>query len=211
MGLLEDLLHGAINMGGRAAPRAPMQPAPGGASLGASGGGMGRIMMMLLPIVLSMLAHRGQRGAGLGAPAQRGPGLGAGTGGGGLGDILGNILGGGQPGGGGGGGLGSVLGGLLNGFQNAGYGQQALSWVGTGENEPIPAHAVEQVLGPGSVAEIAQRAGLGEEETRQGLAVLLPAVVDHLTPEGTIPNEGALVDSVDALAARLEQGDDRQA
>src|SRR4029079_7308518 len=122
MGPLEDLLRGAINTGGSPAPRAPMQPAPGGASLGASGG-IGRIMMMLLPIVLSMLTQRGQQGAGLGVPAQRGPGLGAGMGGGGLGDILGNILGGGaQRGGGGGGGLGSVLGGLLNGFQNAGYG-----------------------------------------------------------------------------------------
>jgi len=179
-----------------------MQPGPGGASLGA-GGGMGRIMMMLLPIVLSMLAQRGQRGAGVDVPAQRGPGLGAGMGGGGLGDILGNILGGGAPGGGGGGGLGSVLGGLLNGFQNAGYGQQALSWVGTGENEPIPEHAVEQVLGPGSVAEIAQRAGLGEDETRQGLAALLPAVVDHLTPDGSVPDEGSLVASVESLAARL--------
>src|SRR5262245_58715512 len=118
MGFLDDLLGGV--MGGAAG-----QPEPGRRQAQA-GGGMGPGMMALLPVVLQMLASRGSR-----------------QGGGGLGDILGQVLGGGQPGGGG---IGDVLGGLtgrgaapggdagglgdlLERMQRTGYGDQARSWV----------------------------------------------------------------------------------
>ncbi len=80
---------------------------------GASGVGSGlmsKILPMLAPIVMSMIAKRI-----FGGGAQQG------SGGGGLGDVLGNVLGGGQQSSGGGG-LGDVLGSVLGGGQSSGGG-----------------------------------------------------------------------------------------
>src|SRR5687768_10964565 len=104
MGLLDDLLRGGAGMG--------RTPRPHPTSMGGNAN-MSRVLMTLLPIVLSMLAQRRRQGT----PQQSdlGPGMGGGNRGGGLGDILGGMLGGGGPLGGGtanapGGG---ILGGLL--------------------------------------------------------------------------------------------------
>jgi uncharacterized protein YidB (DUF937 family) len=221
MGILDDLLAsaagsgGAGGMGGRggvgdlggAARRAP---AP---SQAPSGGGMSSVLMALLPVVLSMLASRG-------GGAQQG---GLGAGGGGLGDILGQVLGGGaQRGGtsaGGGGGLEDILGGMLGGggggggmgglgglleqMARAGYGDQARSWVGTGQNQPISPDALEQIFGHGGLAEIARQAGVSESDASRGLSELLPEVVDRVTPGGQVPDLDQLAASVSDLSRRL--------
>jgi uncharacterized protein YidB (DUF937 family) len=218
MGLLDDLL-GQIGGGAGTEP----QPRPQPTSVGANSG-MGRILMALLPVVLSMLARRSQaggRGTSDLAPGGTGGGggglgdilgdvLGGGGarggagrgGGGGLGDVLGDVLGGGARGGGAGGGMGG-LGDLLEQFKRAGFGQQAQSWVSTGANQPIPPDAVEKVFGPGALGEIARQAGLSQQETAQGLAQLLPEVVDKVTPEGTVPDPNSLLESVQALGRRV--------
>lgn len=179
MGLLDDLLGQlAGSTSGRGDERAPTGGGPTG---------IGRIMIALLPVVLAMLANRrGDR------PAD--PNV-ASTGGG-LGDVLGQVLGGSSRGAGG-------LGGLLEQLQRAGFGDQARSWVGTGTNQPLPPNAVEQVFGRGALAEIARRAGLSERDASQGLSQLMPEVVDRVTPDGRVPDEGALLDSVESLAKRL--------
>jgi uncharacterized protein YidB (DUF937 family) len=200
MGLLEDLLGqlgGGAGMGRQPLPRRSPQPAPG------ANGGMSRVLMALLPVVLSMLARRQQR-----RQDQRLPGDGAGAGGGGgLGDILGGMLGGGSPSdlGPSSGNLGpGGLGDLLERFERAGFGRQAQSWVAVGPSDSIPADAVEKVFGPGALAEIARRAGLSERETAQGMAQLLPEVVDHVTPDGTVPDSNSLLASVEALSERMK-------
>jgi uncharacterized protein YidB (DUF937 family) len=212
MGILDDLLAsaaghgGAGGMGGKgdlggAARRAP---AP---SQAPSGGGTSSVLMALLPVVLAMLANRG----GGAQPA----------GGGGLGDILGQVLGGGaQPRGGGGledllggllggggaragaGGLGG-LGGLLEQMARAGYGDQARSWVGTGQNMPLSPEALEQIFGHGGLSEIARQAGVSEADATRGLAELLPEVVDRVTPGGQVPDFDQLTASVSDLSRRL--------
>lgn len=208
MGLLEDLLASAMSgqgMGGQqAGGRAQQAPS--------AGGGMGNILMALLPVVLAMLANRGG-----GAQAGTGSGMG---GGGGLGDILGQVLGGGQRGGAGGMGdiLGQILGGgaaqsgmgglgsLLEGFQRAGFGEQADSWVGTGENKPISPEAIEQVFGRGGLEAIARQAGISEADASRGLSELLPEVVNRVTPDGQVPDLDSLTASVEALARQYRSG-----
>jgi hypothetical protein len=88
------------------------------AKLGAAGpgggGAMQRLLPMLAPIVMAYLAKQ---------MTQRGGQPQASPGGGGLGDVLGGMLGGGGQGRGapsGGGGLGDVLGGMLGGAQGRG-------------------------------------------------------------------------------------------
>jgi uncharacterized protein YidB (DUF937 family) len=152
---------------------------------------MGAILMALMPVVLGMLAKRGN------APqAGFGQGQGQGGGGGGLGDLIGGMLGGGAAAGGG-------LGDLLQRFQQAGYGEQAQSWVGTGQNLPIPADIIGQIFGSGSLSQIAQQAGLSEHEASEGLSQLLPEVVDRVTPGGQVPDLDQLSASVEALSRQF--------
>jgi uncharacterized protein YidB (DUF937 family) len=152
---------------------------------------MGAILMALMPVVLGMLAKRGN------APqAGIGQGQGQGGGSGGLGDLIGGMLGGGAAAGGG-------LGDLLQRFQQAGYGEQAQSWVGTGQNLPIPADIIGQIFGSGSLSQIAQQAGLSEHEASEGLSQLLPEVVDRVTPGGQVPDLDQLSASVEALARQF--------
>ena len=99
----------------------------------------------------------------------------------------------------GGGGLGDILGR----FSQRGYGQQAASWVGTGSNEPLPAQAIDDVFGEDELQQMAQQAGISPEEARSGLSELLPDVVDHFTPGGTVPEGNTLTDSVDDYLKRL--------
>src|SRR4029453_7446947 len=95
------------------------------------------------------------------------------------------------------------LGDLLEQFQRAGYGDQARSWVGTGRNEPLPPGALEEVFGRGGMAEIARRAGVSERDASQGLSQLMPEVVDRGTPDGRVPEDNALLASVESLSKRL--------
>ena len=176
MGLLDDLMG---QLAGNATARNvdPSESAPSRGS-----GGLGTVMVALLPVVLGMLRGREQQ-AGSGQSA-----------GGGLSDILGQVIGGGRGGG---------LGGLLDQFQAAGFGEQARSWVGTGQNMPIPPDALERVFGRDGIAEIARRAGVSEQDASRGLSQLMPEVVDRVTPQGEMPPAASLLASVDALAKRL--------
>lgn len=198
MGLLDDLLAGAA---GGAGPGRPAQPQR-------SAGGTNAALLALLPIVLSMLASRGAAGSG---SREAGPGgglgdllgqmMGAGQRGGGLGDILGQVLGGAGAGSGPGGLAG--LGGLLRQFESAGLGEQARSWVSPGQNQPLPADALGRVFGQDGLATIARMAGLSESETTTGLAQLLPEIIDRATPEGRVPDDDQLAGSLQDLLRRL--------
>ena len=79
--------------------------------------------------------------------------------------------------------------GLLAKFQQAGMGQQAQSWIGTGQNMPISPDALSQIFGQGQLGQIAQQMGMSHEQAADGLAQALPGVVDHMTPGGEIPEE----------------------
>jgi uncharacterized protein YidB (DUF937 family) len=131
-------------------------------------------------------------------------GGGAQRGGGGLGDILGGMLGGGAAGGGGASAGG--LGGLLEQMSRAGYGEQARSWVGTGQNMPIAPDAREEIFGRDGIAAIARQAGISESDASQGLSELLPEVVNHVTPGGEVPDLDSLSANVGDLSERFGLG-----
>ena len=187
MGLLDDLLGGLAGqgMGGRAQQQ-PRQA-------GAGGAGMSSVLVALMPIVLGMLSNRGRQ---IGAPNQMNVGPGAG---GGLADVLGQVLGGAA------GGRGTMggLGGLLEQLQHAGFGEQVDSWVSRGANKPIPPDAMTQIFGRDGIEQISRQAGISEDEASRGLSELLPEVVDRVTPDGDVPDGGALTNSVEDLARRF--------
>jgi len=116
--------------------------------------------------------------------------------------MLANRGGGASAGTGGAGGMGG-LGGLLQQLTQSGFGRQADSWVGTGENEPMPPQAWSKVLGPEQLSAMASKAGISEEEVQHGLSQIVPQVVDHLTPNGEVPPADELLASIDQFASRL--------
>jgi len=61
---------------------------------------------------------------------------------------------------------------LTNAFQSAGHGNIVQSWIGTGQNLPISVDQVSKVLGSGTIAELAKKAGIGESEASSALASL---------------------------------------
>lgn len=202
MGLLDQILGGLGGRGSFGGPGGMNQG--GGVPMGRAPGGRvnTQVLMALLPIVLNLLANR-RRGGSV-------PGMGGGLGG--LGGLLGGLSGRGASTGAGGlgglGGLGALAGlgglaGLLGQLSQHGYGQQVQSWVGTGENEPLPPEALSQVFDQQQLSEIASEAGVSEEDARLGLSELLPEVVDRFTPQGQLLGEDDLNSSIDDFVRRL--------
>ena len=86
------------------------------------------------------------------------------------------------------------LSGMLQKMQQSGYGDQAQSWIGTGQNQPISPDILSQVFGQGQLSQIAQQLGMSHEDAANSVAHALPQVVDHMTPDGSIPaNQDDLV------------------
>ncbi len=101
------------------------------------------------------------------------------------------------------GGMASVLGGLLanNGeaggldgllekFKQAGMADQVNSWIGNGQNLPISAEQISQILGSDVVRNIAAKLGIDPDQAAQQLSALLPGLIDKLTPNGQTPAGG---------------------
>ncbi len=77
---------------------------------------------------------------------------------------------------------------ILGQFHSAGLAANADSWVGHGENQPVTAEHVQQALGADKLAEIAKQVGIPVDQVAGALAHALPQVVDHLTPDGKVPD-----------------------
>ena len=103
---------------------------------------------------------------------------------------------GGQPGG---------LSGLLNQFRTAGLGQQADSWVSTGQNMPVSGDEMSSALGHGQMQSMSQKVGLPPGAIAGALAMILPVVIDHLTPKGRVEQGGDLSSTLAALKSRFTQ------
>jgi len=78
------------------------------------------------------------------------------------------------------------LSGIVQQFQAGGLADQVKSWVGTGQNQPITAEQLTNVLGPDNVARMSQKLGISSQVVSAGLAAVLPAIIDHLTPKGKV-------------------------
>lgn len=108
--------------------------------------------------------------------------------------ILGSLLGGGGGGSGGLGGMlggGGGLGGLLEQFQRAGHGDAAHSWVSNGPNQPIDPGALRDVFGQDRVNQWSQQSGMSQGDLLSQLSNLIPHAVNHMTPEGRLPDSGS--------------------
>ena len=94
---------------------------------------------------------------------------------------------------------------LLAKLSGAGYGKQADSWVGTGQNMPISPDVLSQIFGQSQLGSVGKQFGVDESTAAGGLAALLPELVNQLTPQGSVEPRlqqatgddlGALLESV---------------
>ena len=154
---------------------------------------------------------------GLTGGKQRG-GMSSGTGG--LGDILGSVLGG-QTTRGGFGGKGMLiaalmpmvlswikrnggLSGALSKITDMGYEKQARSWLSNNElNDNLDPNDINRLFDDSEIQQVAAHTGANEIEVRQGLAELLPEVVNQLTPNGNLDNEPEANEEIDQIISQL--------
>jgi uncharacterized protein YidB (DUF937 family) len=85
------------------------------------------------------------------------------------------------------------LAGLVGAFQGKGMGDLISSWIANGPNPPITASQLSDVLGADTLSQFAGKAGVPASQAGSLLAGLLPAAVDHLTPDGKIPDLDGLL------------------
>lgn len=89
------------------------------------------------------------------------------------------------------------LSGILDKLKEGGLGEQAASWVGHGENLPISAEQISNLIGNGQIAEMAAKFGLTPEVLSSEIAEHLPGVIDKMTPNGEVgADSGGLLGSV---------------
>ena len=154
---------------------------------------------------------------GLAGGNQRGGNIGAG---GGLGDILGAVLGG-QTTRGGFGGKGMLvaflmpmvlswikrnggLSGALSKITGMGYENQARSWMSNQEvNDNLDPNEITRLFDESEIQQVAAHTGANEMEVRQGLAELLPEVMNQLTPNGNLENEPEANEEIDQIINQL--------
>jgi len=72
-------------------------------------------------------------------------------------------------------------------LQQAGFGDQVKSWIGNGQNLPITAEQLQQVLGSDTVRQLAARFNIPVDQLAKVLAQQLPRSVDHASPDGKLP------------------------
>jgi uncharacterized protein YidB (DUF937 family) len=90
------------------------------------------------------------------------------------------------------------LDGLIQKFNQAGLGELIASWISKGENLPVTAEQLKQVLGEGTIADIASKFGMSPGQAGGHMADMLPGIIDQLTPHGTAP-EGGLGNAGDLM------------
>jgi uncharacterized protein YidB (DUF937 family) len=95
--------------------------------------------------------------------------------------------------------------GLLQSFQQGGLGQVFQSWIGTGQNLPVSPDQLRSVLGSDWITKITQATGLSTAQVEQHMSTVLPQVVDHLSPNGQLP-QGDIGSTLASIAQRFVHG-----
>ena len=73
-------------------------------------------------------------------------------------------------------------------LEQSGFGGQVKSWLGNGQNLPISADELRQVLGSDTVRQLAARYNIPVDQISQILAQELPKAVDNASPDGKLPH-----------------------
>jgi len=92
--------------------------------------------------------------------------------------------------------LGSIVGNLVGSDSAGGLMETVSSWIGSGENLPIDADQIGELLGSDKISEFADKLGIDFDSAKQALADALPDVVNEATPDGDESVLGNLLGSL---------------
>ena len=107
----------------------------------------------------------------------------------------------------GGGGRSTGIDGLSRSFESAGLGDVISSWIGTGANKQVEPSQLDRALRGSPLDGLTSKVGLGGIAGAAALAVLLPKLIDKLTPNGQVPDQERLREmSVQAQASDRLRG-----
>ena len=108
-------------------------------------------------------------------------------------NALGSLLGNGET---------PDIGSLLSGLQSGGLGDIAKSWLGDGDNAPISADQLKNVVDGNKLSELASVLGTDEGSVLSGLQEAMPQMVDKAS------SGGSLLDSIGGISgvANLAKG-----
>lgn len=194
----------------------------------ASTGGLGSILDSVLGGSASAQANTRIQSNGFGLDDIIGGMLGGQMGGqtsgaGGLGSILGSVLGGGQASRGTQAGNNKAmlvaalmpialnwiqrnggLSGALNKVKDMGFGNQAQSWMSTQQqNQNLDPNQINKLFDQQEIDHVCQQTGADETEVRQGLAELLPEIVNQLTPSGDLAKEQQANSEINEILSQI--------
>src|SRR5215475_10319661 len=82
--------------------------------------------------------------------------------------------------------------GLQKMFEEKGLGNIISSWISTGQNLPISGNQLQNVVQGGALQNMASQSGMDVSQLTSIFAQLMPHAVDQMTPNGQIPDSGAL-------------------
>ncbi|WP_201550056.1 YidB family protein [Psychrobacter fjordensis] len=143
------------------------------------------------------------------------------SGAGGLGDILGSVLGGGQKQSGGFDGKSMLiaalmpmvlswikrnggLSGALSKITAMGHESKARSWMSSQEtNDNLDPNDINRLFDENEIKQVAAHTGANDAEVRQGLAELLPEVMNQLTPNGNLDTENEANEEIEQIINQL--------
>ena len=96
------------------------------------------------------------------------------------------------------------LSGALSKITGMGYENQARSWMSNQEvNDNLDPNEITRLFDESEIQQVAAHTGANEMEVRQGLAELLPEVMNQLTPNGNLENEPEANEEIDQIITQL--------
>ena len=81
--------------------------------------------------------------------------------------------------------------GLVDSLTKGGLGEQVASWVSQGQNLPVSGGQLASALQGGGIGDLLKNFGMDSPDAMDGLAKMLPDVVNQLTPNGRVETETA--------------------
>lgn len=95
--------------------------------------------------------------------------------------------------------------GFLEKFRKANLGDAASSWVGSGVNTEISDEQLESALGADTLTGISNQIGTDYATTASAAAFITPRMVDALTPDGVLPQDGDLLSRIGGSLNGVEE------
>lgn len=93
---------------------------------------------------------------------------------------------------------------LLQKFQQGGLGEVFGSWIGTGSNQPVAHNDIHSAFGQADLQSLADKLGTDMQGAAGTLAVILPQLIDKMSPQGRMDDASLHENKLD-LGSMVDQ------